>query len=84
MLVIYLVPNGNNEYQFKYMHKKATAWATSIKVGGFQQNEAWKALNSTIPQTMKYPIICHDNKRERMLTHHATYHKIRTHQGLHK
>ena len=37
------------------MHKKATAWATSIRVGGVQKNKAWKALNSTSSQTMKYP-----------------------------
>ena len=38
MLVINLASDGNNKYQVKYMHKKATAWETSIRVGGFQQN----------------------------------------------
>ena len=56
MLGMYLAPNGNNKDQFKYMHKKATTWETSIISGGVQQNEAWKGLNSEIPQTMKYPL----------------------------
>ena len=39
------------------MHKKSTLWETSIRVGGVNQNETWKALNSTLPpQTMKYPL----------------------------
>ena len=38
------------------MQKKATALETSIRSGGGKQNEAWKALNSTIPQTIKYPL----------------------------
>ena len=53
---MYLAPCGDNKDQIKYMHKKATAWATSIIVGGVQQNKAWKALISTIPQTMKYSL----------------------------
>ena len=56
MLEMYLTPGGNNKYQVKYTHKKATSWATSIRAGGVQQNEAWKALNYTIPKTMKYPL----------------------------
>ena len=56
MLAMYLTPGGNNKNQVKYMHKNATAWTTSIIAGGVQQNEAWEALNSEIPQTMKYPI----------------------------
>ena len=54
MLVIYLTPDGNNDDQVKYMHKRATAWATSIILEGVQQNKARKALNYTIPQTMRY------------------------------
>ena len=56
VLVMYLALYGNNKDQVKCMHKKATTWATSIIVGGVQQNESWKSLNSTIPQTMKYPL----------------------------
>ena len=56
MLVMYIAPDGNNKDQVKSMHKKETSWATFIKVGCVQQNESWKALNSTIPQTMKYPL----------------------------
>ena len=37
MLGMYLVPDGNNKDQVKYMHKKATTWATSIRVGGVQR-----------------------------------------------
>ena len=53
---MYLAPDGNIKDQVKYMHKKSTAWATSIQAGGVQQNESWKSLNSTIPQTIKYPL----------------------------
>ena len=55
-LVIYLAPDGNNKDQVKYMHKKETAWSTSIRSGGVQQNKLWKSFNSTIPQTIKYPL----------------------------
>ena len=54
MLGIYLATDGNNKDQIKYIHKKATSWANSIISGSVQQNKAWKYLNSTIPQTMKY------------------------------
>ena len=40
MLGMYLAPDGNKKYHFKYMRKKATAWATSIRVGGAQQKKA--------------------------------------------
>ena len=56
ILGMYPAPDGNNKDQVKYMHKKATAWATSIRVGGFQQKLSWKALNSIILQTTKYPL----------------------------
>ena len=56
LLGMYLALDGNNKDQVKYIHKKATEWSTSIIVGGVQQNNAWKALTSTIPQTMKYPL----------------------------
>ena len=56
MLIIYLALDGNNKDQVKYMQKKATTWATYIRVQGVQQNEAWKALNSTIPQIMEYSL----------------------------
>ena len=55
-LGMYVAPDGNNKYQVKYMHKKATTWATSIRVGGVQQNNVWKALNATIPKKVKYPL----------------------------
>ena len=38
ILVMYLATDGNNKYQVKYMQKKATAWITSIRVGGVQKN----------------------------------------------
>ena len=56
MLGMYPVPDGNNKDQVKYMHKKATAWATSIIARSVQQNKSWKDSNSTVPQTMKYPL----------------------------
>ena len=56
LLVMYHAPDGNNKDQVKYMHKKATVWATSIREGDVQQNESWKAINSTILQTIKYPL----------------------------
>ena len=56
VLVIYLAPDGNNKDYVRYMHKKATTWAASIWSWCMQQNESWKALNSTIPQTIKYPL----------------------------
>ena len=56
MLGMYLEPNGNNKDQVKYIKKKSTKWETSVRAGGVQQNEARKALNSTTPQNMKYPL----------------------------
>ena len=56
MLGIYLAPDGNDKYQVEFMKKKATAWETAIRSVGVQQNKAWKSLNSTIPQTIKYPL----------------------------
>ena len=56
MLVIYLALDGNDKDQVKYMQKKATNWATSIRAGGVQQNKVWKALNSTIFKIVKYPL----------------------------
>ena len=53
---MYLEPDVNKNYQVKYMHKKSTDWETSIRAGGVQQNKAWKALNSTTIQTIKYPL----------------------------
>ena len=53
MLGMYRALDGNNKDRFKYMQKKETVWETSIRVGGFQQKEAWKYLNSAIPQTIK-------------------------------
>ena len=50
MLVMYLEPDDNNKYQVKYIHKKATALATSITVGGVQQNEAWKNRTQQPPK----------------------------------
>ena len=54
MLVIYIALDDNSKDQLKYMHKKATTCATSIRVGNIQQNKSRKALNSTKPQTLKY------------------------------
>ena len=56
MLGMYIAPDGNNDDQLIYMHKKSTVWETSIRSGGVKQNEAQKVLNSTNPQTMKYPL----------------------------
>ena len=56
MLGIYIAPDSNNKYQVKYIHKKSTAWKTSIRLGGVQQNKVRKFLNSTILQTMKYAL----------------------------
>ena len=57
MLVMYLATDGNNNKdQVKDMHNKATSWVTSIRAGGDQQNKACKVFNSTIPQTIKYPL----------------------------
>ena len=56
MLGMYLEPDGNNKDQVKYMHKKETAWSTSVRAGGVQQNKGLKALNSATHQTMKYPL----------------------------
>ena len=53
MLGIYLALDGNNKYQVKCIHKKSTAWSTSIRVGVVQQNKAWKYFKSTIPHTIK-------------------------------
>ena len=53
MLGMYRALDGNNKDRFKYMQKKETVWETSIRVGGFQQKEAWKYLNSAIPKTIK-------------------------------
>ena len=54
MIVTYLAPNYNNIDQVKYKHNKATACETSKREGGVQHNKAWKGLNYTILQTMKY------------------------------
>ena len=80
MLGMYLAPDGNNKDQVKYLHKKATAWETSIIVRGVQHNEAWKALNSTIPPHHKIPLICHITQRGIIQTHHVTHHRIWTQQ----
>ena len=56
MLGVYTAPDGNNKYQVKYMHKKATAWEASLIVGFIQKKKAWKAINPTIPQKIKYPL----------------------------
>ena len=67
MLIMGMYPAtyGNKKDQVKHMHKKSTAWATSIRVGGVQQKKERKALNSTTPQTMKYPLSAMKlNKRE--------------------
>ena len=53
MLGMYLAPDGNNNNQVKYMHKKATSQTTYIRAGVVQQNEARESLNSTIPKNMK-------------------------------
>ena len=50
MLGMYLSLDVNNKYQVKHMHKKATAWETSIRAGGVQKNEDRKALNSATPK----------------------------------
>ena len=39
MLGMYLAPDENNKDHVKYMHKKATAWATSIRVGVFNKTK---------------------------------------------
>ena len=44
MLGMYLAPDENNKDKVKYIHKKTTAWVTSIRAGSVQQSEAWKAL----------------------------------------
>ena len=56
MLGMYLSLDVNNKYQVKHMHKKATAWETSIRAGGVQKNEDRKALNSATPKKIKYPL----------------------------
>ena len=56
MLGMYLATDVNNKDKVKYMHKKAPAWATSVRAGGVQQNKARKAFNSEITQTRKYPL----------------------------
>ena len=62
MLGVYLAQDGNNNNQVKYMHKKATAWATSIRAGGVEQNKAWRAFNSTILKTIKMPLTYYEAK----------------------
>ena len=81
---MYLAPCGDNKDQIKYMHKKATAWATSIIVGGGSTKQSMESLNLNNPPNNEILSILHDTKRERMSTHHATYCKIWTNQGWHK
>ena len=56
MLRLYLTLYGNNKDQVLYMHKKSTAWETSIRVGGVQQYGLWEYLNSTTLQAIKSPL----------------------------
>ena len=42
MLGVYTAPDGNNKYQVKYMHQKATAWEASVIVGFIQQKKHGK------------------------------------------
>ena len=56
MMVMYLSQDGNNTDQVEYMHKKTTEGSNFIRGGGVQQNEFWKAMNSTFPKPTKYPL----------------------------
>ena len=53
ILGMYLAKDVKNDNEVWYIRKNATAWENSILVGGVQQNEAQKSMNSIIPQTMK-------------------------------
>ena len=53
ILGMYLAKDVKNDNEVWYIRKIATAWENSILVGGVQQNEAQKSMNSIIPQTMK-------------------------------
>ena len=57
MLGMYLARDGNKKYQVKYMHKKATAWETSRRVGGVKKYEARKALNQQPPKQLNIPYL---------------------------
>ena len=55
-LGVYLAPDGNLNEQFQKMKKAATAWVNGLRTGNITKTEVWIALNSTIMQTLIYPL----------------------------
>lgn len=55
-LGVYLAPDGNNNKQRQILRLKAETWKEHISVGHLNRQEAWYALDSTIYQSLKYPL----------------------------
>ena len=48
--------DGNNVAEIAHLHKKAAAFADSMRTGYLSKNDAWFALTATIMKTMEYPM----------------------------
>jgi hypothetical protein len=55
-LGVWIAPDGNTEIQCKKLLEKAIMWADQMRTGLIRREETWLALQSTIWQTLCYPL----------------------------
>lgn len=56
-LGVYLAPDGSNTQMKQILLEKAKEWAEQIRVRHLGRKETWRALSSTIMQTIEYPLL---------------------------
>ena len=56
MLGVFLAPDGSNEEQIEYMHKKSQKFGEFIRAGQVSQMEAWLALTTMATKSIEYPL----------------------------
>lgn len=55
-LGVFLAPDGNNREQAKILRLKAEDWKEKIRVGHLDRSEAWRAIDYSILQSLRYPL----------------------------
>ena len=55
-LGIQVRPDGSMADEVRYLRQKATSWAEMVRTKHISQHEAWYCLNSTIMNTISYPL----------------------------
>ena len=51
---LFLVIDGNNKTQVKYMRRVAEQWCEKVRVGHLARFDNWTAFNTSVMKTLEY------------------------------